>query len=172
MFDLSINLKIMKKLMLMLTFVVASLCAANAQVNQSYVAGSYTGNITKAVMNGTDVMGKFSGQQFTFSIVDKGGGNYALSGKLDFMGGPAHHVIDFSDQRVIFTVDESGNIEGSGLGHITVTALLIKWMNKDFDVRPIEGKIDAQGHLTFSMKCFVHDSKYTAEFAFDGQKVN
>lgn len=155
----------MKKIVLVLTILFTMLGLANAQS----VAGDYTGKITYADMNGRDVTHRFE-QTLTFSVIDKGNNEYALRAYLDFYGGPAHHEIDFSDERVTFKLDGNGNIQdASGKGHITVTVLIVKFKNKDFTVQPMTGSI-VNGELKLHMVCNVIGEDYTAVFDFKGHK--
>lgn len=158
------------------------MCAAsaNATVNNFWetsflatddnsVVGEYSGKITFADMNGKDVTHRFD-DALTFGIVEKENGVYAIHAYLDFWGGPAHHIIDFTRELVTFTFDGSGNIQNArGTGHISVLFLGVKWMDNDFNVQPLTGSI-VNGHLDMHMVCKVIGRNYTATFDYSGDK--
>lgn len=170
----------MKKILLFIALVAMCVGTANATVNNfgetpffvsdaTSIVGEYSGKVTYADMNGKDVTHKFN-KTLTFGVVDKGNGVYAIHAYLDFWGGPAHHIIDFTKELATFTVDDNGNIQnGQGKGHIMVKVFGLNFMDNDFNVQPLTGSI-VNGHLNLHMVCNVIGRNYTATFDFSGDK--
>lgn len=138
---------------------------------QERIAGSYKGKVTSVVMNGDPVSKDRHKQDFVFGL-EKSNVGYVLTGKLDFYGGPAHHVIDFDSKQTIINIESGKITKGLGKGHISVKVFkFISALNKDFNVTSVTG-IVTDDKLRFTINVIIPDYKngYKASFTFEGVK--
>ena len=122
-------------------------------------------------MNGDPVSKDRHKQDFVFGL-EKSDVGYVLTGKLDFYGGPAHHVIDLDGKQTIINIENGKITKGTGKGHISVKVFkFISALNKDFNVNGVTG-IVKDNKLRFTINVIIPDYKngYKASFTFEGNK--